>query len=67
MDIKFLETLTTKRLLTYKKKKYSHKKYMPDGYGDCSCSSCISQRLENEKYNETYEKIKEILSRRENV
>lgn len=61
-----LEKLSTKRLLAYKKKHYSHR--LDNHHGsDCFCYYCIDTETYRKEHNEKLELIKSILNQREHV
>lgn len=63
---KELNKLSTKRLLSYKKKNFSHRWYNHHG-SDCGCYYCEYHENDRIEYNKMYETIKTILKGRENV
>ena len=62
-----LEKLSTKRLLAYKRKYYSHKVFPEDHVIDCDCEFCLSEKNDIKHHNNQLEQIKKILSTREHV
>lgn len=62
-----LEKLSTKRLLAYKRKHYSHKLFPEDHVVDCSCYFCDFEKDNIKEHNDELEQIKKILSTREHV
>ena len=62
-----LEKLSTKRLLAYKRKYYSHKIFPEDYVIDCDCHLCVRERHTIKQHNDELEQIKKILSTREHV
>jgi hypothetical protein len=62
-----LEKLSTKRLLAYKRKHYSHKLIPEDHVVDCDCHLCVWERDTIKQHNDELEQIKKILSTREHI
>lgn len=62
-----LEKLSTKRLLAYKRKYYSHKIFPEDHVIDCGCHLCVWERHTTKQHNDELEQTKKILSTREHV
>ena len=68
-----LEMLPTKRLLSYKKKYYPHRDkhfiiHEGEGYSaSCDCHICLEETTLRKEYIDTYEFIKNILSKREHI
>ena len=61
-----LNKLSTKRLLSYKKKHFSHRWDNLHG-SDCGCYYCLDCEDDRNEYNKMYETVKNILKGRENV
>jgi len=69
LSIKALKALSTKRLLTYKKK-YFRTPFLTgleDYVWDCECEDCKRKKDWNERYKSKYQAIKNILDTREHV
>lgn len=67
LTFEHLEKLSTKRLLAYKRKYYSHKVFPKDHVVDCDCHLCVWERDIVKHHNDELEQIKKILSTREHV
>lgn len=61
-----LEKLSTKRLLAYKKKHFSHR-WDNDHGSDCGCGYCLEIENDRKEHNEMHQFIKDILKDREHV
>lgn len=62
--------LSTKRLLSLKRKKFPSEQYphfVEDWVYDCECKECREIKDDIKEYEKTYNEIKNELSKRENV